>query len=289
VDDVGRILRLGGGSRVGGPFFRGSRSVVIPSSVDILCKSFVTDLDSVESVTFEADCRLQRIEEFAFLSSGLRWIKIPLSIEVLCKSCFAGCKSLSSITFESGSHLQRIEETAFASSGLKSIVIPSSVEILCNSCFAGCHSLSSITFESDSHLQRIEESAFYLSGLKSIVIPHSVEFIDGSAFGGLYLDCISISPGESRFYVRDSFLENILDRSIVRCFGHCQSVIIPSSIEILCKFCFSECKSLSSITFESGSHLQRIEESTFSLSGLTSIVIPSSVEILCNSCFAGCH
>jgi hypothetical protein len=38
ADGVRRILGLGGRSHVGGPFFRGSRSVVIPSSVDILCK-----------------------------------------------------------------------------------------------------------------------------------------------------------------------------------------------------------------------------------------------------------
>jgi hypothetical protein len=40
-------------------------------------------------------------------------------------------------------------------------------------------------------------------------------------------------------------------------------------------------------TFESESHLQRIEEFTFSDNGLKSIVISSSVEILCESCFFG--
>jgi hypothetical protein len=124
--------------------------------------------------------------------------------------------------------------------------------------------------------------------LKSIIIPHSVEFIDSSAFTGLYLDLIVISAGDSRFRVSDSFLEDIRGRSIVRYFGHCKSVIILSSIEVLCKFCFSKCESLSSIIFESGSHLQRIERLAFYESGLISIVIPSSVEILCRSCFEEC-
>jgi hypothetical protein len=195
--------------------------------------------------------------------SGLKSIIIPSSVEVLGEFCFSNCHSLSSITFESDSHLQRIEKSAFSSSGLKSIVIPSSVEVLCESCFSRCESLSSITFESDSHLQRIEKSAFSWSGLKSIVIPHSVEFIDSSAFSGLYLDFITISAGQSRFRVCDSFLEDIASRSVVRCFGHCQSVVIPSSIEVLCESCFSYSKSLSSITFESDSHLQRIENQHF--------------------------
>jgi hypothetical protein len=46
---------------------------------------------------------------------------------------------------------------------------------------------------------------------------------------------------------------------------------------------------LSSIVFESDSHLQRIEGLAFSASGLTSIVIPSSVEVLCKCCFAECY
>jgi hypothetical protein len=91
VDGVKRILRLGGGSRVGGSFIRRSKSVVIPSSVDMLCRSFVRGLGSIESVTFEAGCRLQRIEESAFLYSVLISIIIPSSVEILCNSCFYEC------------------------------------------------------------------------------------------------------------------------------------------------------------------------------------------------------
>jgi NAD-dependent dihydropyrimidine dehydrogenase PreA subunit len=57
---------------------------------------------------------------------------------------------------------------------------------------------------------------------------------------------------------------------------------------VLCKSCFERCGSLSSITFESDSHLQRIEKSAFEESGLKSIVISSSIEVLCESCFEEC-
>jgi hypothetical protein len=65
-------------------------------------------------------------------------------------------------------------------------------------------------------------------------------------------------------------------------------MMIPSSVAVLGSSCFSECKSLSSISFESNSRLMRIEWDAFSCSSLQSIVIPSSVEIIGSSCFARC-
>jgi hypothetical protein len=103
---------------------------------------------------------LNRMEESAFASSGLKSIIIPSSVEILCKSCFASCESLESVLFENDSKLQRIGEAAFYTSGLKSIIIPSSVEILCKSCFASCKSLESIIFLNQSHLIRIEPGVF---------------------------------------------------------------------------------------------------------------------------------
>jgi hypothetical protein len=68
-----------------------------------------------------------------------------------------------------------------------------------------------------------------------------------------------------------------------------QSIIIPRSVELLCSSCFSHCKSLSSITFESNSWLTRIESSAFSNSSLQSLIIPRNIEFLCSSCFSYCH
>jgi hypothetical protein len=59
-----------------------------------------------------------------------------------------------------------------------------------------------------------------------------------------------------------------------------KSVEIPSSVGVLGKKNFYQCKSLESATFESGSRLERIEELVFYESGLKSIEIPSSVAVL---------
>jgi uncharacterized protein YuzB (UPF0349 family) len=64
--------------------------------------------------------------------------------------------------------------------------------------------------------------------------------------------------------------------------------LIPRNVEILESKCFSYCKSLSSITFESNSHLTRIESEAFSFSSLQSIIIPRNVKIIGSNCFSDC-
>jgi hypothetical protein len=55
--------------------------------------------------------------------------------------------------------------------------------------------------------------------------------------------------------------------------------LIPRNVEILESKCFSNCRSLSSITFESNSRLTRIESEVFCDSSLQSILIPSNRRI----------
>jgi hypothetical protein len=66
-------------------------------------------------------------------------------------------------------------------------------------------------------------------------------------------------------------------------------IIIPSSVEVLGEKCFYECRSLSLVTFESGSRLSRIEKLAFYRTGLIEIIIPSSVEVLGDGCFYECR
>jgi hypothetical protein len=57
-------------------------------------------------------------------------------------------------------------------------------------------------------------------------------------------------------------------------------VQIPASVEVLDESCFDECRSLSSVSFETGSRLSRIGEWAFRGTGLVEIVVPSPVEVL---------
>jgi hypothetical protein len=65
-------------------------------------------------------------------------------------------------------------------------------------------------------------------------------------------------------------------------------VTIPCHVQILCSFCVSDCKSLSSISFETESELTRIESSAFYSCSLKSITIHRHVQILCSYCFSYC-
>jgi hypothetical protein len=151
-----------------------------------------------------------------------------------------------------------------------------------------CKSLASLPFESNSKLHRIETFAFAESGLTILALPNSIGFLSGSAFVNVSLDSISFWPGQCEFQVHEMFIEDIAGRSLIRYFGRSTAVVIESRIEIVGEFCFSNGKSLASITIESNSKLPRIEACAFAQSGLTAIRIPASVVSLCKSCFYKC-
>jgi hypothetical protein len=67
-------------------------------------------------------------------------------------------------------------------------------------------------------------------------------------------------------------------------------ICLPSSLGGIVSDSFYQCRSLSTVTFESGSKLCSIEASAFAdCSSLSSICIPSSVERLGTACFCGCE
>jgi hypothetical protein len=80
-----------------------SVGVGIWQEVEILGESCFA-WSKLESVTFESESRLRRIEKSCFSGFSLTSICIPRNVEILGESCFAGnlllLNSLESITFE---------------------------------------------------------------------------------------------------------------------------------------------------------------------------------------------
>jgi TPR repeat protein len=175
---------------------------------------------------------------------------------------------------------------ASCSGPCRSIMIPSWVRVLEKGSFSGIdrRTLKSVTFEAGSRLERIDESAFHGSGLKSLAIPSSVGVLGKWSFA----ECQCLG---SVTFERRSRLKRIEESAF-----HCRSwppcpltsIVIPSSVVVLGKCSFSTCTSLESVTFESGSRLERIDESAFHGCALKSIVIPSSVVVLGKESFSGC-
>jgi hypothetical protein len=213
---------------------------------------------------------------------GLRIaVCLPSWIQHL-SSEFFGHTSLPAIAFEPGSSITCIPNSTFAEFRLlRSICIPSSVKILGQYCFARCESLSVVTFESGSRLSQIEPLAFETCpSLFSISLPSRVDTLSGSVFAFCRLKAISVADDNGHLKVNGTFLTDLEGVSIIRNFGR-GSVLIGRYITRLDHYSFSGCDEISSVMFESGSGLPRIEERAFSRCSLTSICIPWSVTELC--------
>jgi hypothetical protein len=131
---------------------------------------------------------------------------------------------------------------------------------------------------------RIESYAFSSSSLQSIVIPRNVQFIDGSAFNDVSISSISIESGNEIFVVEKEFLIDIVHHKLIRNFSTSSNLEIGSDFEIVGSSCFSSCKSLLSISFESNSRLTRIESQAFH--GLdVVVVVPSTIMFIACDAF----
>jgi hypothetical protein len=108
-------------------------------------------------------------------------------------------------------------------------------------------------------LTRFESDAFSCSSLNWIEIPRAIRFIDGSAFIKAELSSVSIEVGHDRFMIENDFFIDIVDHRLIRSCSRSSHLEIMNIIEILGSSCFSCCNSLSSISFESNSRLNRIE------------------------------
>jgi hypothetical protein len=120
-------------------------------------------------------------------------------------------------------------------------------------------------------------------------VPRAVEYYRLSAEQGNsegrcnYARCLENGQGVAKDLARAAEYYRLC--GIYRNYGACRSIAIPSWVRVLDKGSFSDHRSLQEVTFESGSQLERIEESAFRDSGLRSIVIPSSVVVLGKECF----
>jgi hypothetical protein len=106
-------------------------AVWIESSIERICEGCFMSCESVQSVVFEENSQLSRLEDQAFYGSGLTSIHLPASVTVIGERCFYGCGSLTSITFETDSQLSQFAKEAFCGSGLTSIHLPAVAAHLC--------------------------------------------------------------------------------------------------------------------------------------------------------------
>ena len=201
------------------------------------------------------------------------------------KSFYA--KNLTSVTFPST--LKVIGTRSFDNNNLTgTLTIPSSVVRIYNSAFASTtintNKINSIVFEANSSLYLIGENAFYSNKLKgTLTIPKSVQMIGNSAFAARSADTAT-NQIDALLFEPGSTLE-IIDL-FAFAYNNLKTLTIPKSVKTIGSNAFSGGGGISqtttnnkitSLTFESGSVLQTINNNAFFGCNLASITVPSSV------------
>jgi hypothetical protein len=278
-------ITFSGGSRL--------KSICIPSSLEILCENCFSKCWGLESLTFEPNSKLSRIERHAiFHARRLPSLLIPSPVVHIDAMALPHGALLTISMDEENRHFTTIGGF-IVTFGVHSLVhyfgweteavIPASVVTLRPHCLAGHSRVSTVRFEAGSELKHLGPLAFSgCSSLKSICLSPSVETIGEKCFFKYEgLSSFTVEPDSKLARIEKSAFDNCVNL---------RSVFIPSSVEILCESCFSGCKCLSTLSFEDGSRLTRIEKDAFSCCHqfLTSVEIPSSFEILGDGCFFGC-
>ena len=156
--------------------------VVIGSGITRIGKYYFKNHTNLKDVTFEENCMLTEIAQYAFVScTGLTSISIPASVTDIINNAFENCTGLTSVTIGDGvttigSHAFRectnLETCNIMSSQLTSI--PSS-------CFSACSSLKAIAIPEG--VTTIGDNAFNsCTSLQCVILPGSLQTINGYAF-----------------------------------------------------------------------------------------------------------
>lgn len=190
--------------------------VTIPAQVTDLQYGVFASCANLETVTFKAGSKLQKIAARAFENcSKLQSISLPDSVQTIEEKGFAYCKNLG--TVDLGNGLKEIDNYTFYHSGVTRIRIPDSTTEVGKCAFAGC-SLDNVIL--GSGLKGIEESVFSGCGnLKQIEIPDNITYISDRAFSYAGLTSVEIpdsvtSIGEEAFYGCGSLKKAVIGNNL---------------------------------------------------------------------------
>jgi hypothetical protein len=267
--------------------------------VRILCRNAFSGCDTVQTVTFEPDSKLHRIESNAFSRcASLRWICIPSSVDIIDGIDLAK-NQIHQITVAADNPLFRVSDDFLLNHDGTSllqyfgsdstITIPREITVSGRNLFRYHFGLRRVTFLPGSGLRRIESGAFGSCALLcSIFIPSFVDTISGSAFGSPNILEIAVARDNRHFTVRDHFLPTSDGTSLIRYFGTNSEVIIIQEIVVLCPGSFANCMAVWNVNFEDRAAVQRIQSKVFSeCVHLRSISIPSGLDTIDGSAFSG--
>lgn len=138
-------------------------------------------------------------------------------------------------------------------------------------------------------LEKIGVAAFSESGIRRVDLPSSTRRIGGEAFTKC-VDLCSVrlnkgleTLGEAGRYGNKEFKGNAFSHSAL------ESIVIPSTLEVLEEHTFYCCEKLTNIVFTESSRLREIGKGCFALTALKAFEAPPSLRKIGNRAFYFCR
>jgi surface protein len=253
----------------------------------------------------------------AFLGTGFQTVTFAAGsvLTTIGDYAFYDCTQLTSVTFADieNSALETIGTYAFYNTAITSITIPASVTSIGNTAFRYCTALTSVTFIESTGIT-IGTNAFQYTNVLAKVFIKNGQEIGGTAHstGSSYtLPGSSSVPfksyeiagsgvfGSGDYSTADSPPYAVLTNTSTgwtsigdNAFQSNTTITyieIPATVTAIGSQAFTNCSSLTSVTFAAGSLLETIGANAFSSCGaITSITIPASVTTIGNNVFDQC-
>ena len=266
-------------------------TVTIPNTVTSIGNRAFMNCSNITNFIFEENSLLEILGESVFINGQFASFTLPASVKTISRNVFQGCDKLTTFNIMAGSVLSTIDRLAFYGSRISSIDFPASLTTIGESVFESCGSLNTVTFVSGSgsKLNTIGERAFRAcTNLEGITLPSSMSTISERAF----YECASMT---SLSFNSDSVNSNepLPIMTIGKeAFGNSEltgSITFPATLRSIGMNAFLSCADITSVSFESGSHLWDIGYNAFQGCGLTgNFTIPSSVRIVRTYAFQSC-
>ena len=250
------------------------RQVVFGKDITYIGKFNFFGCGKLDSVSFEAGSKLERIGWGAFGYSGLRSIAIPDSVTRIDGYAFYYCSKLSEVTISENSALTSMGEYIFkADTKLTSLYIPDGVTSIGTNIFLDAGNNVTLSVAAYSYAQSYAEryGIAYVEREVPITVIASGDCGENATWS-LTSDGVLTIGGSG------AMSDNNPNKSPWEAYKHqFRQVVFGKDITYIGKFNFFGCGELEGVSFEEGTQLERIGWGAFGYSGLRSIVIPDSV------------